>query len=109
MDELIKALEKQDCCPITGKKLKETEVIRFKGKEEVLFLSREAVETAAKTLRLDPIPYRTTSIMERQAGVVGVLDYTTIPRHLAAQLFVNSGYKIPMLKERPDMCRKTKK
>ncbi len=106
MDELIKALEKQGCCPITGKKLKGAEVIRFKGREEVVFLSREAVETAAETLRLSPVPYRITSIMERQAGVVGVLDYTTIPRHLAAQLFVNSGYKLPILKDKPETSRR---
>ncbi len=102
MQELLRALDQQGFCPITGKSLKESkEIIRFKGKEKVIFLSREAVETAAKTLRLDPIPYRTTSILERKVGVIGVLDYNSIPRHLAAQLFIDSEKKIPELIDRP--------
>lgn len=102
MEEILRALNAQSCCPITGKKLGEGgEIIRFKGREKAIFLSKTAVENAAKTLGLDPVPYRSTSILERNAGITGVLDYNSIPRHLAAQLFIDSEKKIPELIDRP--------
>lgn len=104
MDEMILALRTQGCCPITGAKLKpgrDGEIIRFKGREKVLFLSKKAVENAAATLHLVSVPYRSTSVLERGIGIVGVLDYNSIPRNLAAQLYLDSEKKFPELIDKP--------
>ncbi|HRY36849.1 MAG TPA: hypothetical protein P5230_03175 [Candidatus Magasanikbacteria bacterium] len=105
MEEMLLNLQKQGFCPITRKKLTDTEVIRFVGKEKTIFLAKEAVEMAAKELRLDSPPYQITSVMERNAGIVGVISYKTVKRNLAAQLYVNTKLTVRELIDKPDDMR----
>ena len=99
---MLRNLRNQGTCPITGKILTKTQVVRFVCKKKTIFLSKEAVEEAAETLRLDNPPYQATSVMERNAGIVGVISYKTVKRNLAAQLYVNTKHQVRELIDRPD-------
>jgi len=97
MKEMLRILKNQGICPIKGVPLVGNEVVRFKALSgKTIFMSKVAVEEAAKKIGAKS-SWKMTSIMEQNIGIVGTWNYREIPDNLAAQLWLDSGKRIPEL------------